>query len=468
MTLTATEQFAIELMNRARLDPAAEAARYGLTLNEGLAAGTITATAKQVLAPHSILELSAQRHSQWMIDTDTFSHTGVNGTDPRARMELAGYNFTGAWSWGENLAFASLGGGRTVANITAIHHETLMNSPGHRANILRDSFREIGYAEVAGAFNGSNVSVATQNFAHRGAVVYVTGVAYNDLNNNNFYTPGEGLADLRFAVTGGNAARTAAAGGYAVVASQVSALAVEVGSGATLSRVTLNLAAGNVKLDLVDGDRLLTSGHMTLVSGIADAGLLGIANLTLTGNAAANELSGNAGANRLTGGGGNDTINGGGGHDTIQGGAGADIGRGANGNDSLLGGDGADFLRGGNGNDVLSGHAGNDRLYGDTGNDRLDGWGGNDRLTGGNGADVFVFRNNYGTDRVLDFNPAEGDRLRIDDALWGGTSLTAAQVVGRYAEVTAAGVVFDFPDTDMLILANLDSLAGLAGTITII
>ena len=39
MSLTAAEQYLLELINRARLDPVAESQRYGLTLNAGLPAG---------------------------------------------------------------------------------------------------------------------------------------------------------------------------------------------------------------------------------------------------------------------------------------------------------------------------------------------------------------------------------------------------------------------------------------------
>ncbi len=49
-TPTAQEQLMLELINRARLDPAAEAARQGIALNSGLAANSISTAAKQVLA----------------------------------------------------------------------------------------------------------------------------------------------------------------------------------------------------------------------------------------------------------------------------------------------------------------------------------------------------------------------------------------------------------------------------------
>ena len=60
---TAHEQLMLELINRARLDPAGEAARYGIALNEGLASGTISSTPKQVLAGNEQLGAAAVRHS---------------------------------------------------------------------------------------------------------------------------------------------------------------------------------------------------------------------------------------------------------------------------------------------------------------------------------------------------------------------------------------------------------------------
>src|SRR5262249_17413606 len=52
---TTLEQLLLERMNRARLRPAAEAARFNIDLNEGLPAGTISTASKQPLAFNPIL-----------------------------------------------------------------------------------------------------------------------------------------------------------------------------------------------------------------------------------------------------------------------------------------------------------------------------------------------------------------------------------------------------------------------------
>ncbi|HBE16383.1 MAG TPA: hypothetical protein DEG17_05185 [Cyanobacteria bacterium UBA11149] len=76
---TAHEQYMLELVNRARLNPQAEVDRnpYVADLNEDLAPGTISNTPKQALAFNLQLIDAARQHSQWMLDTDTFFWSGV-------------------------------------------------------------------------------------------------------------------------------------------------------------------------------------------------------------------------------------------------------------------------------------------------------------------------------------------------------------------------------------------------------
>jgi hypothetical protein len=111
MPLTANEQYLLELINRARLDPVAEASRYGLAdLNRGLAPGTLSASAIQALAPNELLNSAARGHSQWMLDVDQFSHTGAGGSSAGDRMSSAGYIFAGSWTWGENISWSGSSG----------------------------------------------------------------------------------------------------------------------------------------------------------------------------------------------------------------------------------------------------------------------------------------------------------------------------------------------------------------------
>ncbi|MAU97842.1 MAG: hypothetical protein CMP81_18510 [Fulvimarina sp.] len=102
---------------------------------------------------------------------------------------------------------------------------------------------------------------------------------------------------------------------------------------------------------------------------------------------------------------GNDTLRGEQGDDRIWTGAGDDVASGDAGNDHLYGGAGDDRLSGGDGNDVLTGDWGDDILTGDAGRDRIEGGSGSDILSGGSEGDIFVFRDGFGIDVVLDFQP---------------------------------------------------------------
>ncbi|SEN24048.1 Hemolysin-type calcium-binding repeat-containing protein [Gemmobacter aquatilis] len=98
--------------------------------------------------------------------------------------------------------------------------------------------------------------------------------------------------------------------------------------------------------------------------------------------------------------------------DRMTGFAGSDTLRGGRDDDALLGGTGNDRLDGEAGDDWLRGEADNDQLRGGGGADTLDGGRGNDRLIGGAGDDFFVFRQQDGSDRVLQFEDGT-DLIRL-------------------------------------------------------
>jgi uncharacterized protein YkwD len=98
------------------------------------------------LRENARLRSAASRHSARMVGSHFFDHTTPAGLTMAARIRGTGYTSGAhAWSIGENIAWGS-GGLATAAQI----HRTWMNSPGHRANILQRSFREIGIGIAPG------------------------------------------------------------------------------------------------------------------------------------------------------------------------------------------------------------------------------------------------------------------------------------------------------------------------------
>lgn len=88
----------------------------------------------------------ARNHSRDMFARGYFAHNDPDGKDPFQRMTDAGIVFTVA---GENLALAP--------NVD-LAHEGLMNSPGHRANILTAEFGKVGIGCIDGGQYGKMFS----------------------------------------------------------------------------------------------------------------------------------------------------------------------------------------------------------------------------------------------------------------------------------------------------------------------
>ncbi|MCU0779944.1 MAG: CAP domain-containing protein [Akkermansiaceae bacterium] len=220
---TAHEQLMLELVNRARANPGAEATRLGIGLNQDLPAGTITNTPKQPLAWHAALIQAARGHSQWMLNADKFDHTGSGGSTWTQRVQAAGYPLGGGYAVGENIGWGPSPGAVDLVVQAVERHDDLFRSAKHRLNICQGSFDEAGIGLLAGVFtiDGGdwNASMVTQDFAYSGLTSgpLVTGVAYHDFNGNGFYDVGEGIQGVIVNVSGSAFHTvTAAAGGYAV------------------------------------------------------------------------------------------------------------------------------------------------------------------------------------------------------------------------------------------------------------
>lgn len=388
----AREQYFLELVNRARLDPLNEAARLMADpavsqdtrdkldlgpagLNRGLPAGTVSGLPLQPLAPNGLLRDAAAGHSDWMLDANVFSHVGEGGSSVPQRIAAAGYVVVAPGGTGENLSWRGTTGSMNMDAAVIGHHAGLFASDGHRRNTLTDWFRETGVAQLRGEYTHSNgttydSSMLTQKFAASGAGVFLTGVAYADADGDGFYSIGEGQAGVTIAAQG-LATLSAPAGGYALGLVAAANVAVTLTWGAVDIGAVVDLAGGNVKLDLVAGTggvlRLLSSSDMVLGAGAAEGALLGAADLALAGNDAGNLLLGNRGANLLQGGAGDDTLEGGAGDDTLIGGGGVNTARfSGNLSDYLITADGAATIvadQRGPGT-ALAPHDGTDRLTG--------------------------------------------------------------------------------------------------------
>lgn len=96
----------------------------------------------QPLEPDGALVVVGRAHAVEMFNEGYFAHESPNTGSPFDRLDAAGIEYGLA---GENLAFAP--------NVE-IAHEGLMDSPGHRANILEPGFGRVGIAAVRSPDHG--------------------------------------------------------------------------------------------------------------------------------------------------------------------------------------------------------------------------------------------------------------------------------------------------------------------------
>jgi Ca2+-binding RTX toxin-like protein len=447
---TALEQLMVELINRARADPAAEAARFSIDLNEGLAPGTISAVARQPLAINPLLTDAARGHVDWLRTSGSFQHEGANNSSPKDRMTAAGYSFTGTWGYAENLGvqMGGINSGNHASIVQSLHRglfrDTEIAGRGHRLNLLSAAMKEVGSGVSIGSFsyNGGSPTQALlvgQDFAHSAGSffgqTFLTGVAFSDaVAHDDFYTVGEGLAGIAVSARRASdgavfSTTTWSSGGYslALPAGTYTVTASGPGLSGTVTHADVVIGSQNVKRDftpeLASPFATLVAGKLTVVGTTANDvirltrtdgmyhAVLGSETLSF---AAAEVLSieifagegndlidaaaalvpayalGGAGRDSIIGGSASDTLTGGGGNDTLAGNASDDRLSGHGGHDFLDGGEGHDRLYGDDGDDRLLGTGGVDRLWGGLGNDRLEGGTSNDKLFGDAGIDTLI------------------------------------------------------------------------------
>jgi Ca2+-binding RTX toxin-like protein len=409
-------------------------------------------------------------------------------------MVAAGFSPAGGFTWGENIVWESLRGAAGYTDEVKDLHNWLMNSPGHLANIMNAKFNLVGIGFNTGPFQGFQSAVAAEDFAGT-SQRFLTGVAYNDLNSDLFYEPGEGLGRLTVtAVSSGGAkyvTQTYGSGGYDLALAAGTYTVTISGSNIAAFTKVVTIGTTNVKLDLVNPGTATTTptpapGTGVTVNGTAANDLI---NTTTT---VAGQLKPGAGADTLIGNGGADTLDGGAGADRLDGGAGNDDYYVDNTGDvvveSIAGATGGsadkvmssisytltanverlvltgsaalngtgngdnNVLYGNTGANQLSGLAGNDIISAGAGNDTLNGGAGADTLAGGAGADRFNFaKGQAGGDTITDFG--------ADDVIVL-TGYSAGSTIAHVAGSTTDWLIKDHATgvTEVLKLANAYNL----------
>jgi len=239
------EQYLLELINRARANPAGEESRQGTALNSGLPANTISYAPKQPLAFENHLIVAARQHSADMLARAYFSHVGLNGLSPCARALNAGY--TG--SVGENIAVTGTSGTYSASSYqiqAKALFDNLYASVDHREYTFTQTYEEIGLgfevnrsdlfgagwhnAIVTEKFGGAqgfggrwtfqcdtDGDGVTETYPYVDQGTFLVGVCYDDINGNQFYDIGEGIPGVTIGIAGGSHyAVSSASGGYAV------------------------------------------------------------------------------------------------------------------------------------------------------------------------------------------------------------------------------------------------------------
>jgi uncharacterized protein YkwD len=319
------QQFVYEL-NRIRWNPA------DVEADAGLARGTIAPAPP--LAVSDALADAARFRSNEMAEFDYFAHQSpVTGDWPNAVARDYGYPLPAWWPNEAN-------------NIESIHRgnpsllgvlQSFVNSPSHRSHLMGQGWfanhREIG---VGTRLDERVWTVLTGTDGSAGA--FLTGVVYDDANDNGRMDLGEGLQGV--AVTAGTFSTLTNVGGGWTLAVPPGRHRVSASGGSFRgeSSAVVRIDQFNIEVDFVSASGRASGGRVQVFAYKTCAGRTP----TILGTGDDDVIQGTPGDDVIVGGGGNDTIDGGGGRDFICGGPGNDTLIGGSGYDTLLGGPGVD------------------------------------------------------------------------------------------------------------------------------
>lgn len=283
VNLTPQEQLLVEAINATRAAPLQTAQRLGIDLNAGVASDrTITADAKPPLAIRQALVEAAELHSWEMLEQNQFAHVlsiGSSTSTPASRAASEGY----VAPVGENIAIRS-SSADLVADVLATHDQ-LFVSPGHRLNLLRDDYHDLGVGLRQGNFHFSSgatlPSLLTTEMFGITSVTAITGVVYDDrLSDNNHYDAGEGLTGITIDAVDAQGTiyrvRSGASGGYTLDVPNGTYTLTASGPGLSgiITRSSIQVAGRNVKIDFTnDQGDLSAGGESTAVESLLPVNL---------------------------------------------------------------------------------------------------------------------------------------------------------------------------------------------------
>ncbi len=220
-------QLFLYLLNEARHDPAAYAASETLPIN------FLDVEPRQPLAVNANLQQAAQFHSVEMAENDYFAHqSAVTGQWPNANARAHGYNLPSWWE-SDNNFIESIAAGTITATPKAALRQ-LMLSPSHRDHLLgisdfnaQNTEGGVGYAFAADSTY--NNYWTAQLARTEPSQVFLTGVVYDDLNDNGRYDLKEGIAGINVS-NGVSNVLTNAAGGWSLQVSTNESYQIVVGA----------------------------------------------------------------------------------------------------------------------------------------------------------------------------------------------------------------------------------------------
>jgi hypothetical protein len=271
-------------VNRARNDPAAWALEYGLNTVVGGDGQYVTlrgVAPKPPLALNTTLVDSARFKAQELASYDYFAHQSQVAPTyywpnelvrnvfgyPLATTVPAGgssyYTISDNSNQVESLA-AGYGGGATnyaiAANtVVGLIVDSGVPSLGHRVHLLATSAFTSAFVE-AGPGYGYSAGATYRNYwaFHTGLrstpQSWLTGVAYDDLNGNALFDPGEGLAGVTVS-NGTLATITGSSGGYSIAVPDGTHTVTCSGGGfAGVSATVVEIDGANEAVDCISGE----------------------------------------------------------------------------------------------------------------------------------------------------------------------------------------------------------------------